>query len=103
MGAGFYYKTFIKPQRLWPAYEQVLQRFAAGGRVSANSPGRVRQALCPPRRPRGRRRPAGIAAAFAAAEAGASVMLVEEEYELGGHLRYGGAAELALLAELAER
>ena len=38
IGAGFYYKTFIKPQRLWPAYEQVLQRFAAGGRVSASSP-----------------------------------------------------------------
>ena len=37
MGAGFYYKTFIKPQRLWPTYEHVLQRFAAGGRVSANS------------------------------------------------------------------
>jgi sarcosine oxidase subunit alpha len=38
IGAGFYYKTFIKPQRWWPAYERVLQHFAAGGRVSARPP-----------------------------------------------------------------
>jgi sarcosine oxidase, subunit alpha len=31
--AGFYYKTFIKPQALWPAYERVLRRFAVGGTV----------------------------------------------------------------------
>src|SRR4051812_5439188 len=31
--AGFYYKTFMKPQRLWPAYEKVLGRFASGGRL----------------------------------------------------------------------
>ena len=46
--------------------------------------------------------PAGMAAAVAAADAGASVLLVEEEYELGGHLRWGGKAELELLAELHE-
>ena len=34
LGAGFYYKTFIRPQRLWPAYEKVLSRFASGGRVT---------------------------------------------------------------------
>ena len=44
--------------------------------------------------------PAGMAAAVAAAEAGAQVMLVEEEHELGGHLRWGGKAELDLLGEL---
>jgi sarcosine oxidase subunit alpha len=44
--------------------------------------------------------PAGMAAAIAAAEAGARVLLVEEEYRLGGHLRYGGQAELAALDEL---
>src|SRR5699024_204008 len=32
--------------------------------------------------------PAGMAAALAAAEMGASVMLVEEEHQLGGHLRW---------------
>jgi sarcosine oxidase subunit alpha len=41
-----------------------------------------------------------MAAAVAAAGAGARVMLVEEEPELGGHLRYGGKGELDLLAQL---
>jgi sarcosine oxidase subunit alpha len=101
MGAGFYYKTFIKPQRLWPTYEQVLQRFAAGGRVSANSPrGEYDKRYSHPDVLVAGGGPAGISAALAAAEAGASVMLVEEEYELGGHLRYGRSGELALLADL---
>jgi sarcosine oxidase, subunit alpha len=101
MGAGFYYKTFIKPQRLWPAYEQVLQRFAAGGRVPANSPrGDYDKRYAHPDVLVAGGGPAGISAALAAAEAGASVMLVEEEYELGGHLRYGQAGELAVLAAL---
>ncbi len=41
-----------------------------------------------------------MAAAVAAARAGASVLLVEEEHQLGGHLRWGGEADLAALAEL---
>jgi sarcosine oxidase subunit alpha len=41
-----------------------------------------------------------MAAAVAAAEAGARVLLVEEEYDLGGHLRWGDEAELAALREL---
>ena len=38
LGPGFYYKTFIKPQRLWPLYERVLQRFAHAGHISADTP-----------------------------------------------------------------
>jgi sarcosine oxidase subunit alpha len=88
--AGFYYKTFIKPQRLWPAYQVVLSRFAAGGVAGKDSvhgyydkryatstswwPAAGRRA-CRSRR-RGRRR--------------GRVLLVEEEYELGGHLRFSG-------------
>ena len=37
--AGFYYKTFIKPQRLWPAYENVLRRFSAGGVIAPDAAG----------------------------------------------------------------
>src|SRR6266581_2877716 len=44
--------------------------------------------------------PAGMAAAVAAAQDGARVMLVEEEHRLGGHLRWGDGAALAALAEL---
>ena len=31
MRAGFYYKTFIKPQKLWPWYEHVLRSFSGLG------------------------------------------------------------------------
>ena len=44
-----------------------------------------------------------MAAAIAAAESGARVLLVEEEYRLGGHLRYGGPDEQAALAALRGR
>src|SRR5439155_13397055 len=33
-----YYKTFIKPQRLWPLYERVLHRFTHSGYISADTP-----------------------------------------------------------------
>jgi sarcosine oxidase subunit alpha len=100
--AGFYYKTFMRPQALWPAYESVLRWFVNGGRVSPKTP---------PDRPEKRYvhpdvlvaggGPAGMAAAVAAARAGASVLLVEEEHHLGGHLRWGGEADLAALTDLA--
>src|SRR5690348_14587745 len=102
LSAGFYYKTFMRPKPLWPAYEAVLRRFVNAGTVSPSTP----------RRPNDKRHahpdvlvagggPAGMAAAVAAARAGASVMLVEEEHRLGGHLRWGGEADLAALADLA--
>src|SRR5919197_394325 len=31
---GFYYKTFIRPRRLWPLYEKVLRNAAGLGRLS---------------------------------------------------------------------
>jgi sarcosine oxidase, subunit alpha len=102
LGAGFYYKTFMRPQVLWPAYESVLRRFVNGGSVSADTPH-----ILPEKRHAhpdvlvAGGGPAGMAAAIAAARAGASVLLVEEEHQLGGHLRWGGEADLATLADLA--
>ena len=101
LGAGFYYRTFMKPARLWPAYEAVLKRFAAGGRVPSDASGDTfdqRHAHVDVLVAGGG--PAGMAAALAAAETGARVMLVEEEPELGGHLRWGGKPDLDLLGEL---
>jgi sarcosine oxidase subunit alpha len=101
LGAGFYYRTFMKPERLWPAYEAVLKRFAAGGVVADRAPDAIydkRYAHVDVMVAGGG--PAGMAAAVAAAEAGARVMLVEEEPDLGGHLRYGTKAELDLLGQL---
>ena len=31
---GFYYKTFIRPRRLWPLYEKVLRHAAGLGRIA---------------------------------------------------------------------
>src|SRR5699024_3702930 len=89
LGPGFYYKTFIKPDFLRPMYQKVLRGFVHGGVVAENPPKEIyekRYAHADVLVAGGG--PAGMAAALAAAEMGASVMLVEEEHQLGGHLRW---------------
>jgi sarcosine oxidase, subunit alpha len=104
LSAGFYYKTFIRPRRLWPAYRRVLRRFSAGGVVSPEpSHEYFDKRYAHPDVLVAGGGPAGMAAAVAAAEAGALVLLVEEEYDLGGHLRWGDEAELAALRELRDK
>lgn len=99
--AGFYYKTFIKPQRLWPAYQRVLARFASGGTTRRNAAhGYYDKRYAHVDVVVAGGGPAGIAAALAAARLGATVLLVEENYELGGHLRWGGPRERTALNEL---
>jgi sarcosine oxidase subunit alpha len=100
--AGFYYKTFMWPPVLWPAYEAVLRWFVNAGSVSPDTePGRPEQRYAHPDVLIAGGGPAGMAAAVAAARAGARVMLVEEDHQLGGHLRWGGEADLAALRKLA--
>lgn len=104
LSPGFYYKTFMAPRPLWPAYQRVLSRFANGGSVEPDTDaGRFDHRYAHPDVLVAGGGPAGMAAALAAAEAGASVILVEEEPELGGHLRYSGEAELAIRDDLADR
>ncbi|MBV9804919.1 MAG: (2Fe-2S)-binding protein, partial [Solirubrobacterales bacterium] len=77
---GFYYKTFIRPRRLWPLYEKVLRHAAGLGVLRKEQPEREW-------RTEYRRRhadvlvigggSAGVAAAKAAAEEGADVVLVD--------------------------
>ena len=55
---GFYYKTFIRPRKLWPVYEKVLRHAAGLGRAAQDA-GRARVAHRvppPPRRRAGGRR-----------------------------------------------
>jgi sarcosine oxidase subunit alpha len=100
--AGFYYKTFMRPRFAWPAYEGVLRKFVHGGRVSPGTPpGHPAKRHAHPHVLGAGGGPAGMSAAGAAARAGATVLLVEEEHQLGGHLRWGGEACLAALAGLA--
>jgi sarcosine oxidase subunit alpha len=86
---GFYYKTFIRPRRLWPLYEKVLRHAAGLGRLRRSQPEREW-------RTEYRRRhadvlvvgagAAGLCAAIAAAELGADVVLCDEGPEPGGRL-----------------
>ena len=102
LSTGFYYKTFMKPEFLWPAYQHVLRRFVHAGAISPDTPhGYYDQRYAHPDVLVAGGGPAGIAAAVAAAATGARVLLVEEEHQLGGHLRWADPATLAgLLAEL---
>ena len=100
--AGFYYKTFMAPQPLLPVYQKFLRRFAPGGTVSPRqSPAYFDHRYAHPDVLVVGAGPAGMSAAVAAAGAGAQVLLVEEEYELGGHLCWsdGGGAVLRELRE----
>jgi hypothetical protein len=48
---GFYYKTFIRPRRLWPLYEMVLRHAAGLGKLSEEAAGaRVAHRVPPPPR-----------------------------------------------------
>jgi sarcosine oxidase, subunit alpha len=87
MPPGFYYKTFMRPKKLWMTYEHWIRKAAGLGRA-----------------PRGRdpdvydkinhhcdvlivgAGPAGLSAALAAARTGARVIIADEQSEFGGAL-----------------
>ena len=92
--AGFYYKTFMRPSRLWMFYERHIRRAAGLGVAPAESdPDRYEQmhAHCDVLVVGAG--PAGLSAAMAAGATGARVILADEQPELGG----------ALLAETGRR
>jgi sarcosine oxidase subunit alpha len=84
---GFYYRTMIRPRRLWPVYEKVLRNLAGLGRLRKDGAGHARYDV-EHRRARvlvvggGE---AGRAAALAAAALGPDVVLVDETADLVGH------------------
>jgi len=95
---GFYYKTFIRPRRLWPLYERLLRSAAGLGRLPREQAQRTW-------RTEYRRRHAdllvvgaglaGLSAAVASGEPGADVVLVDEGPEPGGRLLWEGGHEQA--------
>jgi sarcosine oxidase subunit alpha len=84
---GFYYKTFIRPRRLWPTYERILRRAAGLGRLPDRQEDREWETSY-------RRRHcdllvigggvAGLRAAVAGARAGLDVVLCDEDHAPGG-------------------
>src|SRR6185437_15986937 len=89
LAAGFYYKTFMGPPRLWERFYEPLIRRAAGlGRAGIAPDPDVYEktwAHCDLLIVGGG--PAGLAAALTAARAGAETILVDEGAEPGGSLR----------------
>jgi sarcosine oxidase subunit alpha len=103
MPVGFYYKTFIRPQALWPFYEEVLRRAAGLGKVDLDTPwGEFDKQYLHADVVVVGGGPAGISAALSAASQGAQVLLFDENSAPGGHLRFAsGDAHLgALLGDL---
>src|SRR5262245_32191590 len=102
---GFYYKTFIRPRRLWPLYEKVLRNAAGLGKLDKHGARSERVDV--------EHRhvdtlvigggQAGLEAASEAAAQGRSVVVVEEGFEAGGSLlaERDGAARARQLADAA--
>ncbi|MDX8533065.1 sarcosine oxidase subunit alpha family protein [Mesorhizobium sp. VK25A] len=88
LSAGFYYKTFMGPtRRAWMFYEHFIRRAAGLGKAGLEAdPDRyeVRHAFADVAIVGGG--PAGLSAARAAANAGARVALIEQDFQVGGQL-----------------
>ena len=90
MPVGFYYRAFFKPRGIWEKFWEPLVRRKAGlGRVDLKSSASYfdkAYEFCDIAVIGGG--PAGLSAALASAEAGADVLLVDENPVLGGSLTY---------------
>lgn len=86
-GAGFYYKTFMRPKALWHTFERFIRRSAGFG-IAPTLPDpdsyEHRNAHCDVLIAGAG--PAGLAAAIAAGRSGARVILADEQSEFGGAL-----------------
>lgn len=88
LGAGFYYKTFMWPKAFWEkVYEPIIRRAAGLGGLSGKADPETYEkafAFCDVLVIGAG--PAGLMAALVAGEAGADVILAEEDCALGGLL-----------------
>ena len=104
--AGFYYKTFMWPRSAWMRYEHYIRRAAGLGHAPSlpdTDHYDKRHVHCDVFIAGGG--PAGLVAALGAARAGARVLLVDEQAQLGGSLLFspaviGGQTGLDWVSEL---
>ena len=101
--AGFYYKTFMRPQLPVAGLRERAAAVRPRRRRCRRTPRTsVRQALRPPRRARRRRRPGRDGGGGRRRPGRARPCCwSRRSTQLGGHLRWGGEADLAALADLA--
>ncbi len=90
MPVGFYYKMLHRPKILWKLSEPIIRKIAGLGRIDIYS---VPQDEYFHEHTRADVAvigggPAGLSAAISAAKSGASVTLVDDQPNLGGHLRF---------------
>ena len=94
--AGFYYKTFMWPKSAWKKWYEPAIRRAAGLGLAPTKPDpdryAQRYAHCDVLVVGGG--PAGLAAALAAADSGARIMLCDESAEFGGSLLGDASARI---------
>ncbi len=86
---GFYYKAFYKPKGAWKYWDNIIRNFAGLGKIEATAkPYASDKAyrFCDVAIIGGG--PAGLSAALQAANAGAEVILIDENPLLGGSLNY---------------
>ncbi|MGE5476324.1 MAG: glycine cleavage T C-terminal barrel domain-containing protein [Bacteroidales bacterium] len=99
---GFYYRTFFTPRVAWKFWEPVIRWLAGLGTIDPKTPhGHYdKQYLFADVAVIGGG-PAGLAAALAAAEAGAEVLLIDDNAKLGGAVNYTRAEPCALADRVA--
>ena len=87
MPPGFYYKTFMRPQKLWMTYEHFIRKAAGLGKAPSqpdvDSYDKLNQHCDVLVAGAG---PAGLVAALEAARSGARVIIADEQNEFGGSL-----------------
>lgn len=89
MPVGFYYRAFYKPKGIWKRWEPFIRKKAGLGTLDLTfQPEYYDKAFLFPDLAVVGAGPAGLAAALAAADAGAKVLLIEQQPYLGGALAW---------------
>ena len=105
MPVGFYYKALHRPKALWLLARRLIRRVGGLGSIDINATHETEYSS------RNLHAdiavvgggPAGMSAALSSAETGASVILVDDQPALGGHLRYSLRPEADTASQLAEQ
>ena len=105
MPVGFYYKALHRPKALWLLARRLIRRVGGLGSIDINATHETEYSS------RNLHAdvavvgggPAGMSAALSSAETGSSVILIDDQPALGGHLRYSRQTGTDTASHLAEQ